>query len=89
MAAREQRRRHFDPCLHTPPLGGESGTLKLDHLDSCARSGQAHGRIAVLQAEILAHSRLLDGEVDTDDETAAELTRRTPPHGGGTGDHKR
>lgn len=57
------------------PLGGAPGILKLDHLDSFARSGQAHGRTVVPPAEILARCRLLDGAVDTDEETAAELTR--------------
>lgn len=57
------------------PLRSAPGCMKLDHLDSFVRSGQAHGRTVIPPPEILASCRLVDGGVDTDAETAAELTR--------------
>ncbi|MDN5686876.1 MAG: HD domain-containing protein [Brachybacterium sp.] len=57
------------------PLGSRPGTMKLDHLDSFLRSGQAHGRTRDLPGRMLRRLRLDDGTVDTDRETAAELAR--------------
>jgi hypothetical protein len=55
------------------PLTSRSGGLKLDHLDSFLRSGQAHGRTTTAPAEVLDRLRLVDGTVDTDAHTAAEV----------------
>lgn len=55
------------------PLTNRSGGLKLDHLDSFLRSGQAHGRTTSPPAELLDRLRLVDGTVDTDAATAAEV----------------
>lgn len=57
------------------PLWASSGAMKLDHLDSFVRSGQAHGRTDLLPAELLSRCHLLDGGIDTDRATAHELTR--------------
>jgi len=57
------------------PLRAGPGIMKLDHLDSFVRSGQAHGRTDVRPSELLARCRLHDGGVDTDRETADELVR--------------
>ncbi len=53
----------------TPSHGG----LKLDHLDSFLRSGQAHGRTTTPPHELLRRLRLVDGAVDADPDDAAEL----------------
>ncbi|MGO1285996.1 MAG: HD domain-containing protein [Brachybacterium tyrofermentans] len=63
-----------DGCLASPLTSG-SGGMKLDHLDSFLRSGQAHGRTRGLPSELLEHLRLRDGTVDTDPRTGAELVR--------------
>lgn len=57
------------------PLGSRPGTMKLDHLDSFLRSGQAHGRTRTMPSQLLPRLRLDGGTVDTDLETAAELAR--------------
>ena len=57
------------------PLQASSGAMKLDHLDSFVRSGQAHGRTVLLPPELLSRCRLRDGGVDTDRATADELVR--------------
>ncbi|PCC33758.1 HD domain-containing protein [Brachybacterium alimentarium] len=57
------------------PLTSRPGGMKLDHLDSFLRSGQAHGRTRSLPAMVLSRLRLLEGTVDTDAETGAELVR--------------
>lgn len=57
------------------PLQGATGGLKLDHLDSFLRSGQAHGRTNTPPQAMLARLRLIGGAIDTDERTAAELTR--------------
>lgn len=57
------------------PLTSRSGGLKLDHLDSFLRSGQAHGRTRSLPSTLLERLRLRDGTVDTDEETALEIER--------------
>lgn len=54
--------------LHSPMQG-----LKLDHFESFVRSGHAQGRTATSPSELLARVRLLDGTIDTDEATAAEL----------------
>lgn len=63
-----------DGRLASPLTSGRSG-MKLDHLDSFLRSGQAHGRTRCLPSMLLQRLRLLDGTVDTDAETGAELVR--------------
>jgi HD superfamily phosphohydrolase len=55
------------------PLASRPGCLKLDHLDSFLRSGQAHGRTSTQPAALLGRLRLLGGTVDTDPVTATEL----------------
>lgn len=55
-------------------LRGARGRLTLDHLDSFLRSGQAHGRTHTAPAAMLRLLRLVDGGVDTDADTAHELT---------------
>ncbi|WP_131880262.1 HD domain-containing protein [Curtobacterium sp. PhB191] len=50
------------------------GGLKLDHLDSFLRSGQAHGRTRSAPQELLRRLRLRDGAVDADPVDAVELT---------------
>ncbi|GAA1490827.1 HD domain-containing protein [Brachybacterium sacelli] len=57
------------------PLTARAGTMKLDHLDSFLRSGQAHGRTRTMPSRILPRLRLDGGTVDTDLETAVELAR--------------
>jgi len=57
-------------ALHAAP-----GRLKLDHLDSFVRSGQAHGRTHLSPPEILSRCRVEGGAIDTDAGTAAELVR--------------
>lgn len=57
------------------PLTSGRGGMKLDHLDSFLRSGQAHGRTRGLPSDLLEHLRLRDGTVDTDPRTGAELVR--------------
>lgn len=57
------------------PLRASSGAMKLDHLDSFVRSGQAHGRTVVAAPELLSRCRLRDGGVGTDRTTADELVR--------------
>ena len=57
------------PSVLTPARGG----LKLDHLDSFLRSGQAHGRTTTPPHALLRRLRLIDGAVDADPEDAAEL----------------
>lgn len=57
------------------PLLASSGAMKLDHLDSFVRSGQAHGRTVLLPPELLSRCRLRDGGVDADRATADELIR--------------
>lgn len=57
------------------PLQASSGAMKLDHLDSFVRSGQAHGRTVIAAPELLSRCRLRDGGVDTDRTTADELVR--------------
>lgn len=57
------------------PLSARPGTMKLDHLDSFLRSGQAHGRTRTMPSQLLPRLRLDGGTVDTDLETAAELAR--------------
>jgi HD superfamily phosphohydrolase len=57
------------------PLQSTTGGLKLDHLDSFLRSGQAHGRTTTPPQTMLGRLRLLGGAIDTDERTAAELTR--------------
>ena len=57
------------------PLHASSGAMKLDHLDSFVRSGQAHGRSVTAASELLSRCRLRDGGVDTDPATADELVR--------------
>ncbi|MGP9537138.1 HD domain-containing protein [Brachybacterium sp. AOP43-C2-M15] len=57
------------------PLSPAPGLMKLDHLDSFVRSGQAHGRTVIPPWRILADCRLLDGAVHTTASTAAELVR--------------
>lgn len=55
------------------PLFAVTGGLKLDHLDSFVRSGQAHGRTVSQPWELLRRLRLRGGTVDADAATAAEL----------------
>ncbi|MFJ3383149.1 MULTISPECIES: HD domain-containing protein [unclassified Curtobacterium] len=55
------------------PLTPRAGGLKLDHLDSFVRSGQAHGRTTVPPDVLLRRLRLVDGTVDTDRETAGTI----------------
>ncbi|MCG7310823.1 HD domain-containing protein [Brachybacterium sp. ACRRE] len=55
------------------PLTNAYGALKLDHLDSFLRSGQVHGRTTTSPREMLGRMRLIDGAVDTDEQTADEL----------------
>ena len=57
------------------PLHASSGAMKLDHLDSFVRSGQAHGRTVLAAPELLSCCHLRDGGVDTDRTTADELIR--------------
>ena len=57
------------------PRHSRPGGLKLDHLDSFLRSGQAHGRTEELPSVLLERLRLIDGTVDTDEETGTELVR--------------
>ncbi|MGP9683822.1 HD domain-containing protein [Brachybacterium sp. AOP3-A1-3] len=57
------------------PLTSGRGGMKLDHLDSFLRSGQAHGRTRGLPSDLLERLRLRDGTVDTDPRTGAELVR--------------
>lgn len=57
------------------PLHSRPGGLKLDHLDSFLRSGQAHGRTRELPSTLLERLRLIDGTVDTDEATGTELVR--------------
>lgn len=57
------------------PLTSSRGGMKLDHLDSFLRSGQAHGRTRGLPSTLLENLRLRDGTVDTDPRTGAELVR--------------
>lgn len=64
-----------DEGMVSSPLRAAPGRLKLDHLDSFVRSGQAHGRTVMSPQEILSRCQLVDGAIDTDDETASELTR--------------
>ena len=56
------------------PLRGSTGALKLDHLDSFLRSGQAHGRTTTPPPAILDRLPLRHGATDTDPQTAKELT---------------
>ncbi|MCJ1715493.1 HD domain-containing protein [Curtobacterium sp. VKM Ac-2922] len=56
------------------PLTSRRGGLKLDHLDSFLRSGQANGRTTTPPADLLRRLRLIDGAVDTDVVTADEIT---------------
>ncbi|WP_152354544.1 HD domain-containing protein [Brachybacterium subflavum] len=63
----------IDEGTHPSPLTNASGALKLDHLDSFLRSGQAHGRTRTPPREMLERLRLVDGAVDTDEATAHEL----------------
>lgn len=63
----------IDEGVRPSPLTNAAGALKLDHLDSFLRSGQAHGRTATPPREMLERMRLVDGAVDTDEETAGEL----------------
>lgn len=58
-----------EPSVLTPRAGG----LKLDHLDSFLRSGQAHGRTTTPPHELLRRLRLVDGTVDADTDDALEL----------------
>ncbi|SDR02800.1 hypothetical protein SAMN02800687_3366 [Curtobacterium sp. UNCCL20] len=58
-----------EPSVLTPRAGG----LKLDHLDSFLRSGQAHGRTTTPPHELLRRLRLVDGTVDADADDALEL----------------
>ena len=60
----------LEPSVLTPV----PGRLKLDHLDSFLRSGQAHGRTTTPPHELLRRLRLVDGAVDADPVTAAEVT---------------
>lgn len=53
--------------------GGAPGVLKLDHLDSFVRSGQAHGRTRQPPAMTLQQIRVVDGAVSTDAATAGYL----------------
>jgi hypothetical protein len=64
----------IDEGTRPSPLTNASGALKLDHLDSFLRSGQAHGRTRTPPREMLERLRLVDGAVDTDATTAHELT---------------
>jgi hypothetical protein len=57
------------------PLTSSPGGMKLDHLDSFVRSGQAHGRTRIAPHLVLSQCTLENGTVDTDEETAAELVR--------------
>ncbi|WP_193106356.1 HD domain-containing protein [Brachybacterium sp. FME24] len=57
------------------PLNSRPGGLKLDHLDSFLRSGQAHGRTRYLPSTLLERLRLVGGTVDTDERTGLELVR--------------
>ena len=54
-------------------LRGAEGHLRLDHLDSFLRSGQAHGRTHTSPADLLTRLRLIDGGIDTDSDTAQEI----------------
>jgi HD superfamily phosphohydrolase len=54
-------------------LHSAAGQLRLDHLDSFLRSGQAHGRTRTTPATMLRQLRLINGTVDTDPDTAREL----------------
>lgn len=56
-------------------LTSRPGGLKLDHLDSFLRSGQSHGRTGELPSSMLERLRLVDGTVETDERTGAELVR--------------
>jgi len=56
------------------PLGGTSSALKLDHLESFLRSGQAHGRTRELPSATLERLDLLNGAVSTNSSTAAYLS---------------
>ena len=47
--------------------------MKLDHLESFVRSGQAHGRTVTAPPVLLSRIRLAEGTVDTDADTGAEL----------------
>ena len=58
-----------EPSVLTPRAGG----LKLDHLDSFLRSGQAHGRTRTPPHELLRRLRLVDGAVDAETDDALEL----------------
>jgi hypothetical protein len=59
---------------HVPsPLHSRSGGMKLDHLESFVRSGQAHGRTVTAPPMLLSRIRLAEGTVDTDADTGAEL----------------
>ncbi|MFJ3321717.1 HD domain-containing protein [Curtobacterium sp. NPDC086286] len=49
------------------------GGLKLDHLDSFLRSGQAHGRTQTPPHVLLGRLRLVGGTVDADPDDALEL----------------
>ncbi|MFJ6170377.1 HD domain-containing protein [Curtobacterium sp. NPDC092190] len=55
------------------PLTASHGGLKLDHLDSFLRSGQAHGRTRSAPHELLRRLHLRDGAVDADPVDAVEL----------------
>lgn len=55
------------------PFTASQGGLKLDHLDSFLRSGQAHGRTRSAPHELLRRLRLRDGAVDADPVDAIEL----------------
>lgn len=63
----------IDEGARPSPLTNAAGSLKLDHLDSFLRSGQAHGRTTTPPREMLERMRLVDGAVDTGEETAREL----------------
>ncbi|NYH77509.1 hypothetical protein FHR84_000823 [Actinopolyspora biskrensis] len=54
--------------LHSSP-----GALKLDHVESFVRSGQAHGRLVERPSTTLERLRIVDGVVNTDPATATYL----------------
>ncbi|MFT4230754.1 MAG: HD domain-containing protein [Microbacterium sp.] len=62
-----------DTGVRPSVLHSRKGGMKLDHLDSFVRSGQAHGRTMTPPAALLSRLRVVDGTVDTDASTADEL----------------